>query len=80
MKTNQIIPKTVQQALNHVRMFHHDVDMVVYTSDTRWHFMSEGGVHPNFDPDIDVSILEKAQNFVTNNFGFPAVFQDRTNL
>ena len=79
IQTSQVIPKLVQQALNHVRYFHPDIDMVVYTADTRWHFMSEGGLHPTFDPDIDVSILEKAQNFVGNNFGLPAVFQDRTN-
>ena len=64
--------KEVYDALVHVRQFHPDVEIVVYTSDGRWHYVTEDFNLPTFDPKIDVGILEDAADSLEQ---FPAVFE-----
>ncbi len=72
----QPAPYAVQKALQHVREHHPCADVVLYNMDTRWTYMS-GDSHDDpikFGEEVDVSILEAAQNSVEN---FPAVFHFR---
>ena len=64
----------VLAALLHVRQFHPKVIAVVYLPDTRWRFVDEDGEAPTFGDNIDVGILEDAQNEVDNTLGFPQAF------
>lgn len=64
------------RAIDHVRQFHSEVDMVVFGFDTRWHYMgSDFEAVTAFDERIDVSILEDAQNYVSDHLDFPFAFQ-----
>lgn len=64
------------RAIDHVRQYHPEVDMVVFGFDTRWHYATSEFEHVSFnDHRLDVGILEDAQSYVSNHLDFPFVFQ-----
>ena len=66
------IPIPVRKALNHIRKYYPDVCMVVFGSDSRWHYMTNTFDAPKFGKEIDVSILEAAADCLID---FPSVFE-----
>lgn len=63
----------IEKAMKHVKEFHPEVCMVLFTKDCRWHYMDENCIAPKFDSQIDVSILEDACDSVDS---FPYIFQE----
>ena len=67
-----MIPKSVKTALDHVRIFHPEICMVVFNTDTRWRYVDENFTAPAFDDRVSTSILEHAVDDLDE---FPCVFQ-----
>lgn len=64
--------KEIITAINHVRSVFPQVDIVIFTKEERWLYLSSSGYVPKFDEKIDVSILEKAVDSIND---FPAIYQ-----
>lgn len=64
-------PKAIILALEEVCRYHPEVVQVFYGVDTRWQFMDIDFNATVFDKQLDIGILEDAQDAVTN---FPAAF------
>ncbi len=60
------MPFPVRKALEHVRVFHPEVDRVVFWADGRWAYMTDGHEVPKFDKRVDTGVLEDAGNAVGN--------------
>jgi hypothetical protein len=90
MNTNRVNPPPpapILAAIDHVRQFHPEVDMVVFNDMGRWQFMGEDFERVKFgefDPTtglyggIGVGILEAAADEANAVFGLPAVWQAYT--
>lgn len=60
------IPEAVTRAFEHVRTAYPDVTEVVFDTDARWEYKRADGSAPNFEGQIDVSILEAAADALTS--------------
>ncbi len=65
--------KEVLLALEHVRFFHPEVCIVIFSKDGRWLYMDEDFYIPIFSDSIDIGILEAAADSV--NY-LPYIYQD----
>lgn len=52
--------KEVLLALEHVRLFHPEVCIVIFSKDGRWLYMDQDFNIPIFSDSIDIAILEAA--------------------
>ncbi len=86
-RVNPPPPALILAAIDHVRQFRPEVDMVVFNDMGRWCFMSEdfdSVAFGEFDPTtglyggIDVGILEAAADEANAVLGLPAVWQAYT--
>lgn len=64
--------KEIITALNHVRSVFPQVDIVIFTKEIQWLYLSSSGYVPKFDERIDISILEQAADSIDD---FPAIYQ-----
>lgn len=65
--------KDVKIALAHVKQFHPTICMVVFNKEGQWQFMDGNFNSPKFGDEIDISILEAAQDNVPT---LPYVYQE----
>jgi hypothetical protein len=69
----EALPFVARKALDHVRLFHPEVDRVTFWDDGRWSFMTDGHEVPKFDGRVDVGLLEDASDSLPA--GRPFAFQ-----
>lgn len=75
--TKNTIPPTIMTAIDHVRRFHPEVDMVVYNDMGRWQFMGENfkKVVFNKEDNMDLQLLEWASDAAYAHLGHPSAYQ-----
>lgn len=61
----------IEEALRHVQQHHPEVTQVFYGWHTKWLYCDDEFKPANFGPEIDIGLLEDAQNEVTD---FPFAF------
>lgn len=74
-RRNARMPAAVLLALAHVRQFHPDVTMVLFTASSQWIYITQHHGVPAFGNDISVSLLEDAQSAAAEHRRFPHVYE-----
>ena len=65
------IPEALQKAIDHVRGFFPDLELVVFNAEGQWQYFGENFTAFVFDDRISLDILEDAVNSIVT---FPCVF------
>lgn len=71
------MPDKVREALDHVRLHHSVVTMVLFDVNSRWHYLDEDAEAPAFGSEIDISLLEDAADSVNGDLPRLFVWQAR---
>lgn len=71
------LPEKIRLAFEEVRKHHPQVCMVVYSQDGRWLFMDADLNSPIFRTQVDVGLLEDAQEYAEKHYALPVAFQYR---